>query len=102
MSWSQLQTLQSQGDDIGSHTIDHPNLTTLSSDQVTQEVCGSRQDLINNGITNPVSFAYPIGARNSSVESIVQQCRFTNAREGETARRRADRRGRADNGRGHE
>lgn len=82
MSWSQLQTLQSQGDDIGSHTIDHPNLTTLSSDQVTQEVCGSRQDLISHGITNPVSFAYPFGAYNSSVESIVQQCGFTNARQG--------------------
>jgi peptidoglycan/xylan/chitin deacetylase (PgdA/CDA1 family) len=82
MSWSQLQTLQSQGDDIGSHTIDHPDLTTLTPAQVTQEVCGSRQDLINNGITNPVSFAYPFGSYNSSVEATVQQCGFNNARQG--------------------
>jgi len=82
MSWSELQTLQSQGNDIGSQTIDHPNLTTLTPDQVTQEVCGSRQDMLNNGITNPVSFAYPFGASNSTVESLVQQCGFTVSRAG--------------------
>jgi peptidoglycan/xylan/chitin deacetylase (PgdA/CDA1 family) len=82
MSWAQLNTLQSQGDDIGSHTVDHPNLTQLTADQVTQEVCGSRQDMINNGITNPVSFAYPYGAYNSTDEGIVQQCGFNNARVG--------------------
>jgi peptidoglycan/xylan/chitin deacetylase (PgdA/CDA1 family) len=82
MSWSELNTLQAQGNDIGSHTIDHPNLTQLTPDQITQEVCGSRQDMINNGIANPVSFAYPFGAYNSTVESIVSQCGFTNARAG--------------------
>jgi peptidoglycan/xylan/chitin deacetylase (PgdA/CDA1 family) len=82
MSWAQLNTLQSQGDDIGSHTIDHPNLTQISSDQVTQEVCGSYQDLVNHGIQNPVSFAYPFGSYNATDESIVRQCGFTNARQG--------------------
>jgi peptidoglycan/xylan/chitin deacetylase (PgdA/CDA1 family) len=82
MSWSELDTLQSQGDDIGSHTIDHSDLTTLSAAQITQEVCGSRQDMINNGIQNPVSFAYPFGNYNATAESIVQQCGFTNARIG--------------------
>ena len=61
MSWAQVATLQDQGDDVGSHTIDHPDLTTLTPDQVTQEVCGSRQDMIANGTHDPVSFAYPFG-----------------------------------------
>jgi peptidoglycan/xylan/chitin deacetylase (PgdA/CDA1 family) len=83
MSWSQLDTLQAQGNDIGSHTIDHPdNLTTLTTAQATQEICGSRQDLISHGITDPQSFAYPDGIYNSSIESIVQQCGFNNARGG--------------------
>jgi peptidoglycan/xylan/chitin deacetylase (PgdA/CDA1 family) len=83
MSWQQLDTLQAQGDDIGSHTIDHPdNLTLLTPAQITQEVCGSRQDLISHGITDPESFAYPDGIYNSTVESIVQQCGFDNARGG--------------------
>jgi peptidoglycan/xylan/chitin deacetylase (PgdA/CDA1 family) len=84
MSWAQLRTMQGEGDDIGSHTIDHPNLTdpALTTAQITQEVCGSRQDMLNNGIQAPVSFAYPFGSYNSTVESIVQQCGFTSARQG--------------------
>ena len=82
MSWAQLATLQNQGDDVGSHTIDHPDLTTLTPDQITQEVCGSRQDMIANGIHDPVSFAYPFGTFNATVENIVKQCGFTNARQG--------------------
>jgi peptidoglycan/xylan/chitin deacetylase (PgdA/CDA1 family) len=83
MSWSQLDTLKAQGNDIGSHTVDHPdNLTTLTTAQITQEVCGSRQDLINHGIPDPQSFAYPDGIYNSTVQGIVQQCGFNNARGG--------------------
>jgi peptidoglycan/xylan/chitin deacetylase (PgdA/CDA1 family) len=83
MSWSQLDTLQAQGNDIGSHTVDHPdNLTILTPQQITQEVCGSRQDLISHGIPDPESFAYPDGIYNSTVEGIVQQCGFNNARSG--------------------
>jgi peptidoglycan/xylan/chitin deacetylase (PgdA/CDA1 family) len=82
MSWAELDTLQAAGNDIGSHTITHPDLTTLSPADVQQEVCGSRQDLIAHGITDPVSFAYPFGTYNAAVEAIVQQCGFTNARAG--------------------
>ena len=83
MSWSQLRTLLAAGNDIGSHSMTHPpSLTTLSTSQVQQEVCGSRQDLIANGIPDPQSFAYPQGAYNATVEGIVQQCGFNNARQG--------------------
>lgn len=83
MSWGQLNTLQAQGNDVGSHTIDHPDdLTILNTQQQTQEICGSRQDLISHGITDPQSFAYPDGKYNASLESIVQQCGFNNARGG--------------------
>jgi peptidoglycan/xylan/chitin deacetylase (PgdA/CDA1 family) len=83
MSWSQLDTLLAQGNDIGAHTLSHPNdLTTLAASQVKQEICGSRQDLISRGIPDPQSFAYPDGIYNSTVRSIVQQCGFNNARQG--------------------
>jgi peptidoglycan/xylan/chitin deacetylase (PgdA/CDA1 family) len=83
MTWSQLDTLQAQGNDIGSHTVDHPdNLTTLTTQQQTAEVCNSRQDLISHGITDPQSFAYPNGIYNLTTEGIVQQCGFNNARGG--------------------
>ena len=94
MSWSQLDTLQAQGNDIGSQTIDHPNLTTLTTTQMTQEICGSRQDMINHGITDPQSFAYPFGSYNSTVEGVVQQCGFNNARQVAASRPRIPRRAR--------
>jgi peptidoglycan/xylan/chitin deacetylase (PgdA/CDA1 family) len=83
MSWSQLDTLQADGNDIGSHTIDHPdNLTTMTLAQQTQEICGSRQDMINNGIPDPESFAYPDGNYTTELEGVVQSCGFNNARTG--------------------
>lgn len=82
MSWAQLDTLLAQGNDIGSHTVDHPDLTTLTTAQMTSEICGSRQDMISHGIPDPQSFAYPFGKYNSTVENVVQQCGFNNARAG--------------------
>jgi peptidoglycan/xylan/chitin deacetylase (PgdA/CDA1 family) len=82
MSWAQLRTLQAEGDDIGSHTVDHPNLKTLSAARVTREVCESRQDMLRNGIDAPQSFAYPYGSYDPASERIVARCGFTNARQG--------------------
>ncbi len=82
MSWYQMEILQSLGNDIGSHTTSHANLTEVSPGQLTQEICGSRQDMISHGITDPQSFAYPFGAYNPTAESVVHRCGFNNARTG--------------------
>lgn len=82
MSWAQLDYLQALGNDVGGHTITHPDLTTLSRAKVTQEVCGNRQDLIKHGIMDPLSFAYPFGSYDPTAESVVGQCGFTTARVG--------------------
>jgi peptidoglycan/xylan/chitin deacetylase (PgdA/CDA1 family) len=82
MSWAQLRTLQGEGDDIGSHTIDHPNLTKLTPARIRQEVCGSRHDMLRSGIYDPESFAYPFGSFDPVAERIVAQCGFSNARQG--------------------
>jgi peptidoglycan/xylan/chitin deacetylase (PgdA/CDA1 family) len=82
MSWSQLDQLEAQGNDVGGQTIDHPDLTTLTESQMQAELCGSRQDMINNGIPDPVSMAYPYGDYNSTVESVTQQCGWLTSRAG--------------------
>ena len=82
MSWSQLDQLQAEGNDVGGQTIDHPDLTTLTQAQMQQELCGSRQDMIANGIPDPVSMAYPYGDYNTTVESVAQQCGWLTARVG--------------------
>lgn len=82
MSWTQLRALQAAGDDIGSHTITHPNLKTLTPAHIRKEVCGSRADMLRHGIDDPVSFAYPYGSYDAAAERIVPKCGFTNARQG--------------------
>lgn len=82
MSWAQLRALQGAGDDIGSHTMTHPNLTALTPARVRREICGSRRDMVRHGIDAPVSFAYPFGSYDPVAERIVSRCGFTNARQG--------------------
>ena len=84
MSFTQLLTLQSEGDDIGGHGVSHVRLTdpAVSSTDKLADVCGSRTDLIAHGITNPVSYAYPFGAFNAAAEAIVAACGYRNSREG--------------------
>jgi peptidoglycan/xylan/chitin deacetylase (PgdA/CDA1 family) len=84
MSFTQLRTLQSEGDDVGGHGVSHVRLTGAASSSLekTADVCGSRMDLLAHGITNPVSYAYPFGAFDSAAEGIVQSCGYGNSREG--------------------
>jgi peptidoglycan/xylan/chitin deacetylase (PgdA/CDA1 family) len=84
MSFAQLRTLQSEGDDIGGHGVSHVNLTdpAVSSTDKLADVCGSRTDLLANGIVDPVSYGYPFGAINPAAEAIVGACGYGNSREG--------------------
>jgi peptidoglycan/xylan/chitin deacetylase (PgdA/CDA1 family) len=82
MSWKQLDKLQAEGNDIGGQTVDHPNLNVMNRIQMVAEVCGSRQDLIDNGIADPRSFAYPFGLFNATAESVVRQCGYSSGRVG--------------------
>lgn len=79
MTWDQVHQLAGQGNEIGGHTLDHQDLTTLTTAQATNEIVQDRQNLIAQGF-NPTAFAYPFGASNSIIEGIVQQAGYTNAR----------------------
>ena len=82
MSWAQLRILQREGDDIGSHTVTHALLTQLTPTRIRRQICESRQDMMRNGIDDPVSFAYPFGSFNAVDEGIAVECGFTNSRQG--------------------
>ena len=76
----QLQAIYDAGNEIGGHTVLHPNLTQVSTDEATREICDSRNTLLNWGF--PVTdFAYPYSAFNSATEGIVQQCGYNSARQ---------------------
>lgn len=82
LTWNQLTDMASNGDEIGGKTVDGVNLTNIGAAAATSEVCNDRQALVAHGITDPTSFAYPSGANNSSVQSIVASCGYGSARTG--------------------
>jgi peptidoglycan/xylan/chitin deacetylase (PgdA/CDA1 family) len=79
MSPSQVQSLAAAGFEVGDHTMTHPYLTQLSAAGARAQIDGARADLIALGIT-PKTLAYPYGAYNSSIESIVSGDGFIGAR----------------------
>ena len=79
LTWNQVTDLAADGNEIGGHTLDHVDLTSVTSAEATRQVCDDRQALLSRGFT-ATSFAWPFGARNSSLYSILQGCGYSSAR----------------------
>lgn len=68
MTMKDLKKLQDKGWDISSHTISHPDLTTLDNDNLSLELNNSYDWLVNNGFQKSASFiAYPYGIYDGNV-----------------------------------
>jgi peptidoglycan/xylan/chitin deacetylase (PgdA/CDA1 family) len=59
MNWEDITALYKEGYDIGSHSMNHKDLSQMSDKMVDFEVGQSKQCLLDHGINNPTSFAYP-------------------------------------------
>lgn len=59
------------GDEIGNHSWSHPDLTTLTPDQVQAQVAETQQAVIAAGVPAPYLFRPPYGAVNAMVKSQV-------------------------------
>ena len=72
MTWEEIITLHNEGHDIGSHTMSHDDLDSLSEKGIEYEVGGSKECLFDHGII-PTSFSYPTntGAQNAAVVNTV-------------------------------
>jgi peptidoglycan/xylan/chitin deacetylase (PgdA/CDA1 family) len=73
LTWSEARSLYELGFEIGSHSLNHPDLTKCSNDQLYMEMRMSK-DLIKQflGIT-PTKFAYPYGIYDEKVMHMVAQ-----------------------------
>jgi peptidoglycan/xylan/chitin deacetylase (PgdA/CDA1 family) len=72
LSWGDITALYNDGNDIGSHTMNHKDLSKLSEKMVNFEVGQSKQCFLDHGI-NTTSFAYPFngGSDEASVIDVV-------------------------------
>ena len=71
--WNSWRTAANNGHEIGSHTITHPDLTSLSPAQVQEELAGSKAE-IDAQITSQKcrTLVYPYGDFNSNVISVTR------------------------------
>ena len=74
VTWDQWRQVAAQGHEIGSHTVTHPDLTTLSDADLQYELSQSQQT-INQQIPTQtcLSLAYPGNDNNSTVQAAASQ-----------------------------
>jgi len=74
MNWTELETLYKEGHDVGSHTMNHDNLSDSSKNSLEYQIGKSKDCLQEHGI-NATSFAYPFdkGWDNKTIVNIVSK-----------------------------
>jgi peptidoglycan/xylan/chitin deacetylase (PgdA/CDA1 family) len=76
LTWPELRLLERLGVEIGSHTVDHADLTTLDDAQVAHELSASRAAL-QHDLGHPVQwFAYPAGREDARVVALARQAGY--------------------------
>lgn len=71
MSWAQLAELAGRGHIIGSHTATHRDLSKLSIDEVTKDICRSFVSIQREIGTTTSLFAYPYGRIPTSLNGVL-------------------------------
>jgi peptidoglycan/xylan/chitin deacetylase (PgdA/CDA1 family) len=72
MTTEQIRHWATQGIEFGAHSRTHADLTTLSVNELDEEIVGSRDDLMKILGTPVTSFAYPFGSYNPAVHECAQ------------------------------
>lgn len=79
MSWDQIVAMHSNGMEIGSHTLDHIDLSQTASAEVLRQAADSKRE-IEAKIGAPISsFCYPSGRYNADTVAQVRAAGYSNA-----------------------
>ena len=78
MSWEQIKDLSKDPlCTIGSHTVSHPKLSTLTKEDARKEILDSKQRL-EEMLGTPINhFSYPHGDNKESILKVVKEAGFT-------------------------
>jgi peptidoglycan/xylan/chitin deacetylase (PgdA/CDA1 family) len=79
MTWDQLAALWDAGMEIGAHTIDHLDLTTLDTYEAERQIAQSKADLERGLGISVVSFCYPGGIYSAGLMEQVRAAGFLSA-----------------------
>lgn len=75
MTITQVQELEKSGMEIGSHTVTHPNLPTLTENEITGEVENSKKWLETVLGKSVKGFSYPFGKRPDFNDQVLLKIR---------------------------
>ena len=76
LTWAMLRTLEGHGVTVGSHTVTHPDLTTLDDGRALVELRESRR-VLRRHLHRPVQwFAYPAGAEDARIVGLVRRAGY--------------------------
>ena len=72
MDWNNIQTLEEEGHEIGSHSMNHKRISKLSEEEIKYEIIESKRCLQENGF-NVTSFSFPYndGDNNKNILKII-------------------------------
>lgn len=73
LTWGQAAEMKSAGLEIGNHTINHPNLTSLSSAAQYDEIDGAAAAIETALGERPRAFCYPLGRYNNETVRILRE-----------------------------
>jgi peptidoglycan/xylan/chitin deacetylase (PgdA/CDA1 family) len=76
LEWAQLREMVRQGLLIGSHSMSHPRLNEVSSDQARAEIVDSKKLLEDRLGVAIDHFAYPKGRWNAQVADLVREAGY--------------------------
>lgn len=79
LDWADIRFLESQGWEVGCHTMNHLNLTHLSPDKQWDEIYLSKK-ILEKKLGHPILFlSYPAGRFNENVIQLVQLAGYQGA-----------------------
>jgi len=75
LDWDDVRQLRSFGLDVGAHTVSHPILSSLASDEVRHELSASKAKIEAETGQPCFAMAYPNGGKTDFTPAIVDDCR---------------------------
>ncbi len=79
LSTTEVKKMVKAGWEIASHTINHPDLTTLDAASLEEEVAGSKKQMEKELGVKIVNFCYPAGQYNDTVIAAVEDAGYRGA-----------------------
>jgi peptidoglycan/xylan/chitin deacetylase (PgdA/CDA1 family) len=76
LTTNQLREMRNNGIEIASHTLTHPDLKTLTDEELRKEIFDSKaflEKLLNEKV---LSFAYPFGKYNLRIRKVVEDAGY--------------------------